>query len=308
MRIRRWAPPLAALALVGAIPGAADSAAPAIPAPALVPAILPAQLQALEQRMEGLQVNGERYSLTVESVPVTVTKQSGKHITQTKPLVRTDFGEASLVPGEGEIFSSDNRRRPAEISVGSTLYVYTPGIARTDGGRPWVRFDGGALGDRTLFPFHGQPAEVNAGGVGSYAGLINLIATAVGPVAVVGPVAIDGQQTIEFTAAVEPVRLVRGLSLKQLASVRKSVPPETLDVFLTESGLPLRVAVSLTLGTVSLLETTDVLALNVPLHVKLPAARRTIGQRQLSRLESESQHSNGSSGASISGGFTIETQ
>jgi hypothetical protein len=295
-------------AVFGGVTGAADSATPAIPAPPLPAAILPPQLQALEQKMEGLQINSERYSETIRGTALTQsvelktsTKQirkheHGKRISHRKLVAVTiaEFGEVSLSPDQGEVLAGATASRPIEITIGSTIYFYLPTIARRDGGRPWVRFStAGAASTGASFPYHGQSAEVNAGGKGTYAGLINLLATAGGAVRMIGPVMVNGQQTTEFTAPVEPFTLVRGLSPRQLASLKKHVPAEALDVFLAESGLPVRVIRSIGMGAHAISETTDILSVNIPVHVKRPAARRTISEARLNQLEN-AKHSSSS--------------
>jgi hypothetical protein len=305
---------LAALALIG---GRLLSSVGTSPGAPISASILPSQLQALEQKMEALQINSERYSQTIRGTAVTESVElktsteqirkhkHGKRIRRRKlaPVNIAEFGEASLSPDEGALFASPNASRPLEITIGPTIYFYMPTIAPRDGGRPWVRLNFGALSTGISFPYHGQSTEVNAGGKGTYAGLINLLATAIGAVRMTGPVMVDGQQTTEFTVPVEPLTLIRGLSPKELASLRKHMPAETLDVFLAESGLPVRVIRSIDSGSNAISQTTDILALNIPIHVTRPAARRTISAARLNKLENA--HHSGSSENPASGSIEI---
>jgi hypothetical protein len=280
---------LAASAVVGSvvIPGASAQAPTAV---------LPAQLVALEQKMEQLQINSERFSL-ISRGRVTVTNESNGKPDGPPKYVSLDqaaLGEASLQPSEGEILFG-KPSRPRVILIGSTLYVHEPSIAKRDGHRPWVRLNishGATSGPVPVFPYHRESGEETGPGSGSYAALINLLGTAVGPVSVGGTVSIQGQASTEFTAMVEPLELDSKIPPRELALLRRHVPPRKLEVFITESGLPLRVVSSLVARDITSVQTTEILAVNVPVSVQLPPARETIGQAQLSRLESR-RHSNG---------------
>ncbi|MGA2165273.1 MAG: hypothetical protein ABSH36_12490 [Solirubrobacteraceae bacterium] len=262
------------------------------------PASLPPALQALEQKMEQLQINSERYSRAIHSSETITTERRGRHGKRIKrrkhvPVSVTEFGEASISPNEGQVFAG-HTRRPSLLAIGSSLYSYSAKVARMDGGRPWIRFDSpGAVSIAAVFPYHGESKEVSLGGSGSYAGLINLLATAVGQVDAVGPVTVDGQQTTEFTATVEPLGLIKGLSKKNLALIREHFPPEQLEVFITEAGVPLRVSSSMRLGSSTFSETTDILAVNVPVKVTRPPARRTISLAKYIELISRKHNGGG---------------
>ena len=289
----------------GAHAQAATSASP--PASASTsPTSLPPALQALEQKMEQLQINSERYSRTIRSTGTITTERRsrhGKRVSRRKhvSLSVTERGEASLSPDEGQVFIAGHTRRPSLLAIGSSLYSYSAKVARTDGGRPWIRLDSsGAVSVATVFPYHGEAREVSFGGSGSYAGLINLLATAVGQVEVVGPATIEGQQTTEFTATVEPLSLIKGLSKKTLALIRGHFPSEQLAVFITEAGVPLRVSSSMRLDSSAISETTDILAVNIPVKVTRPPARRTISFAKYIKLISR-KHKRG-------GGVVIETR
>jgi hypothetical protein len=269
------------LAAVAAPAPAADAAAPAPAVPSPTVTSIPAPVQPLVAKIEQLPVNSERYSETTHADGTLTVKVHGKRRKETKHLTKVLFGEASLAPLVGKTFRKGQSGPLSTIVIGSTLYSYSPSIARKDGGRPWVRLTG--LGSGGLFPFHGGLAprvEVSAGGTGSYAELIDLLATADGNVKVVGPATVDGQPTTELTAAVNPLALLKGGSPKEIQSVT-----EALTVFVAESGLPVRVIRSTHLGPIALTETTDVLALNVPVAVKAPPKDKTIGEAKLMKLE-----------------------
>ncbi len=266
------------------------------------PVSAPPALGALEQKMEQLRVNSERYSQTIRGGAI-VGVDLGKHRKRVGPGRRSldvsELGEVSVSPAEGEVFAGADRSRPSLIVIGSTLYDHSPKVARLDGQRPWVRSSGSGLAsDDTLFPDHGRTDEVNLGGAGAYAGLINLLATAVSPVATAGQALVGGQQTSEFTAVVEPLSLIEGLSPKMLRTLRRQRVSEKLEVFITESGLPLRVISSMSTSSSVVSETTDILAVNVPVNVARPPARRSIGYAKLIELLRRKH---------ALGGFAIET-
>jgi hypothetical protein len=258
----------------------------------------------LEQKMRELQVNSERFSVITQGSVTVTNEANGKLVGPSRhvSLDRSTQGEASLQPEEGEILSG-NPSRPRGISIGSSTYIYEPDIAKYDGHRPWIRLDvshGVTAGEAPIFPYHGESGEVKAAGTGSYAGLINLLGTVVGPVTVSGPVTVQGQTATEFTAMVEPLVLNGEIPPKELVLLRKHVPPTKLEVFITESGLPVRVVGSLATSDLVSEQTTEILAVNIPVDIKRPPVRKTIGQAQLDRLE-RSRHGKGGS----RGGATI---
>jgi hypothetical protein len=273
------------LRLLAAVGAFVLMASPGVASEARSSANLPPALQALEAKMAQLQVSSERYlTLTRGRIVTSITLHvsGGKahsHVHRTQVDTR-QLGEVSLAPAEGELFGGAHLTEPQVIAVGSTLYVREAELASRDCGRPWTRSPSG-VGAAGLFPFHGAASELSLGGSGSYAGLINLLATATGSVDTDGPVTVEGQPTTEFTAQVEPLLLVGGLTPKQEAAVRKHRLPVTLSVFIAESGLPLRVVSEFGAGASQIVETTEILAVNVPVAVKAPPSRRTIGEKQL---------------------------
>ena len=98
-----------------------------------------------------------------------------------------------------------------------------------------------------------------------------------------------------WPAAMSRGKMSSEIPPKELALLRKHVPPTKLEVFITESGLPVRVVGSLTTSDLTSAQTTEILAVNVPVDIKRPPARKTIGQAQLNRLE-RSRHSKGGFG------------
>jgi hypothetical protein len=279
---------LAGLSAVFVAP--AESAKSSPPAPVPTVASIPAAVQPFVAKIEQVPVTSERYSETTQAGGTITTKsRNGRRHIVTTHISKLSFGEASLASRRGKVFRHGSSGPLKTIAIGSTLYTYTPSLARKDGGRPWVRLDGSGVA--SLFPFHGHGLprlEVHAGGTGAYAELIDLLATADGNVAVVGPATVDGRPTTELTAAVKPLALIKGASLKDTEEL-----PVVLKVFVDESGLPVRVTRSEQLGTIALTDTVDVLAVNIPVVVKPPPARKTIGLKKFVKLLGSKHSSSG---------------
>lgn len=269
-----------------------SAAAPALSSPPQVSATLPPALVALEEKMGQLQVNSERYTETVTAVSaVSLAVAHGRSRARTKLSTSKLSGEVSLSPAQGEVVGS--RGEPEQIAIGSTLYLHSPAIARRDGGRPWIRVEHGNAD--VLFPFHGGSSllEEKGGGTGSYAELIDLIATAVGTVEEIGPATVGGQRTTEFSASIQPLALVKGVSRRQLSKLRAAIHIR-MDVFITEAGLPVRVAESVSEGHgrdyIHSSSTIEITGTEVAVSVEPPPANETIGEAELEKLNATKRH------------------
>ncbi|HXW58639.1 MAG TPA: hypothetical protein VEJ23_04080 [Solirubrobacteraceae bacterium] len=256
-----------AAGVVWAYVATADAASPA-------PAAIPATLQTLEAKMRQLQVNSERFSQVSRGYIRVANESNGKVVGRVKRIsVNAQLiGEASLSPSRSETFLGA-RRMPEQIVIGSTVYTREGG-----GRRPWVRRHEPKFAQSlTSFPFHGDPEELDLGGTGSYAGLLNLLAIAVGQVRAGAAAVIDGQSTETFSASVEPTRLIKGLTKEDEGNLKRHPLIERLEVFLTEAGLPIRVVQTLDSLDIHETVTTQILDVNVPVNVKAPPARETTG-------------------------------
>jgi hypothetical protein len=237
-----------------------------------------------------LQIDSERFTeTTVGTITVAVASRDRvgrKHEhSERRSIDTTESGEVSLSRNRAELWRDG---APYEIAIGSTLYAYSRKLAHEDGGRPWTRVDAhGLITAAGMLPFHGIPAIEKAFakidvGSGPYTALINLIATATGPVSVTGPVTVDGAQTTEIVAAVNPVEEFAGGE----ASLGNGIfPTERLEAFLSEVALPVRVILTTHTSSEDVSATTNVLATNVAVDVRPPPARLTIGERQFDELE-----------------------
>jgi hypothetical protein len=264
--------PLLTAALFGAI------AVPAVAKTSVTPTVasIPAAVQPLIAKIEALPVTSERYTVrTHASGTQTIKLPDGRRRRVSRSSSTSVTGEASLAPLAAKLYKKGSSGQLSSVAIGSKVYVYSP--SRKHKGRPWLLLAG--VSAATLFPFHGQdnPAiETNAGGTGTYAELVDLLATANGAVTVAGSAVVDGQQTTELKATVRPFALIQGASSKESGELT-----EQLEAFVTETGLPVRVVRSERIDGISLSETTDVLAVNVPVTVKPPPADKTIGEARL---------------------------
>jgi hypothetical protein len=245
-------------------------------AAALAPnALVPPQLQTLEQKMAQIQINSERFSEVSRGVISSTNEVNGKPVGRTRyySADSSELGEASVSPAEGETFTA-KAHTPELIVIGSKEYRRQRGKRRR-----WIRSRSyGESPAAEILPFHGGgELEVDAGGTGSFAGLLNLLTSAVGPVSSGGPVTVRGQATTEFTASVEPRLLIKGVTVEDVTGFEADEPIETLHMYLTESGLPIRVVSAIRSQDLNVTTTEEVLGLDVPVVVKAPPARDTMG-------------------------------
>jgi hypothetical protein len=224
--------------------------------------------------MGQLHVNSERFSQVSHGYLTVANEVNGRVVGRVKRISLNVqlVGEASITPQQSETFIGP-RHTPRQIVIGSTVYSREGGKRR-----PWVRRHDPELA-RTVdgYPFHGDAQERQLGGAGSYADLLNLLATAVGQIGTGVPTVIKGQQTEVFSATVEPVRLVGGLTEEDESNLRRHPVLEQLEVFLTEAGLPLKVVQSIDSADIHETTTTEILAVNTPIDIKAPPARETTG-------------------------------
>jgi hypothetical protein len=291
MNATRLAPLLGAPLMSAVLLGAAvapASGAPATPPATPTPTVasIPAAVQPLVAKIAQQKVNSERYSTTDQTVGTVSVKRGGKSRKLVKHETKVSVGEASLAPLLGKVFVKGSSGALSHIGIGTTSYIYGPyayepthdGKQKRDA-RPWMLLENVNAG--TLFPYHGQgnpSVEVNAGGTGTYAELIDLLATANGAVRIVGPATVDGQQTTELSATVEPLALVAGPSSPGVSDTTQ------LEVLVTEAGLPLRVVRSEQFGGISVTQTTDVLATEVAVSVKAPPKSKILSRAGLEKL------------------------
>jgi hypothetical protein len=261
---------------------------------------IPPDLAALEQQTAALQVNSERFAFQEE---LTLGSGLGEGIPLS--LLVAGDGEASDSPPQAAVNAGlpGLGAEPVRV-IGQTTYRYMRAAAQIDGGRPWVESSRSASEANGLDP-GGILENDQSGKQGSFSKLIEELNGALA-IEESGPVTVDDQRAIEFDATLDPTPFLAKLeskskqrkhplsSLLQLPSVggRESKPappppPPTLklELFLAPNGLPVRARTTLTAeGTVVAIR-VDTLAINVPVHVTAPPARRTIAEAKLKRLE-----------------------
>jgi len=267
----------------------AAGAAGSVPAPVTQP---PA-LVALEQKMEQMALTGEAYTQSINTAVTVALRSHG--MSGSTPLTRTTYqtevqsGLASLAPAEASVKDLSAKGQES-LQVGSEVYLRLPQIAKRDHGRPWVRFAPPDSSAFQLFPYHSARGELIHEGSGPWAGLINLIATATAPATILESTVLDGQATSQFTVPVEPSKLFDD-PLKQLALALGAKEPETLELWIAESGLPVRVALISEGRTSSFsqttTETTEITSVDPSFTVKAPPRSQTISSKRFEKLLGE---------------------
>jgi hypothetical protein len=178
--------------------------------------------------------------------------------------------------------------------VANTVYLYVPQIARLDRGRPWVKLGRGGLAE--LVSAHGHPPRPKPKVIKPmptepkiaqppFAVLAKLLAEA-REVQELGPATVDGQPVTRFLAILDPAQLK---SEPLATGARLSAPPKpptvTLEVALTESGLPIHILITAHDPGFTTTGSVDVPAVNFPLAIDAPPAGQTISIAQLRKLE-----------------------
>ncbi len=113
-----------------------------------------------------------------------------------------------------------------------------------------------------------------------------------------GVATINGQRTAEFTARVAPASLLAGVSEPELPALQSHnedtlilqqhlrTLPTQLHLFLSASGLPVRVITSARFARTYLTgEQVDVLSVNSPVSIAAPPADQVIGWAQAAEYE-----------------------
>ncbi len=267
---------LAALCALVALPASAATATPSPVGPpesaGSPPASLPPELLALEQKMQELHLSSAKVSFH-RTLRITPLLAHGAH-------VRTLAGASGVAEVDYARHVARLRERAGRAHVearliGNTLYARIPALTRRDGGRPWVR---------AVVPKH-LPEPLNLGpklldASPSFALLRNDLAGAVS-VSQDGAATVQGKQTIQFTAT------FKGPGRTAIGGPQPRRIPETgtLQLFVEPGGLPIETIGTVTDGLTIMSTTSTLDGVNMPVLVKAPPARLTIGQRALRRLE-----------------------
>ncbi len=249
------------LALAGA--AAAFGGAPSVAGAA---AVLPPELQTLEQKAQTLHIASERFTLTFA-----IKEPSGKQTTL------TSIGTGRISPPEAQLVETVGSKRLVVRALGNDLYESVPGLARLDGGRPWVHVRESALSEQTGVNFAAAPQNLTES--------FSLINSASEGVQEVGPATVDGQSTTEFTASVDLAQLLSRFGTKLVQKLQSvGVRNASLELYLAPSGLPVRASITIPVEGGSITTTSDILATEVPVSVKAPPARETISESEFEKL------------------------
>jgi len=266
---------------------------------AQLPVSLPPNLQALEQKMGELKITSLRFSAKTS---ITVPHGEGKILGLLKLLLGGGIsGEETTSPPAGNVVLSLFGHPLTFREVGSTTYFYLRALASKDHGRPWVKLGPGGLGElitvngkhvkapKIAEPKIGEPALAEP----PFEGLRKALAGA-REVRELGAGTIDGQPVTSFLATLEPEQLKRE-HLASAARLGLPAPPPstaTLEVSLTQDGLPVRTVITEhDQGTV-ISATVEIPAINFPLVIEPPPASQTITIRELRQLERQARKHN----------------
>jgi hypothetical protein len=311
------------LGLVGAAPTALASE---VVSPQARVAVPPA-LQALEQKMQQINFNTARFSTRFglgELGSPANGAELGSNVNVCKSLVTSSTGIERLSPpasvSVGE-FDGVVGSKSKELSIGNTIYVFTPSASRSDGGRPWVRSAvqrtpksaaGAAFGSALA------PAHLASGSDGSEGHFAKLIEETNGALSIqeVGPATVDGQEVTEFTASLSLTKLITRQELEEFtgsfsslnellapkpspkqreeakkhqeeATQKLSEAPMELELFIPPNGIPVRTTVVIGKRSEGIGAEQDILAVGVPVVVHAPPVDKTIGQAQLRKAEQQ---------------------
>lgn len=305
---------IASAALAAAVVApAGKSAAVATPATAT----LPPALVTLEQKMQQLQVSSDRFSMKVELGGSGLTGKGGlfgeltegsggkghREAAGGKALVRsarttpkmiplfTGVGEQSLPnePGATEVAVLKAKLFgvvPMEIRVvGGDGYVHEPGVARIDGGRPWLIMSLAEVSEQE--GSFAAPTGPGNGATGGLSGRLTKDLETAEEVTEVGTATVDGKQTTEFAAKLNLRKVFEGLVVHKPKAVRKAFAKGhgSIDVFFGPEGMPLRTRFVASFHGFSETVEVTILAVNVPVEVSAPPASETISEAQLKALE-----------------------
>jgi len=237
------------------------------PSMAQAQATLPPELQRLEAQAQQLHIESERFSMQFAIKPPT-----GKETV----INATGVGR-SFAPATSEINETVGSQRVVVRQIGHALYLRVPGIARRDGGRPWVRVSENEVSEQSGVDFAAAPHDLSAS--------FELVNSSAEEVQQVATTTVDGQSTTVFSAT---VNLEKFFSTFGVALVHKlqsvGVKNATLELFIAANGLPVRTSVIIGVEGGTIAVTTDVLQINTPVSVHAPAPRTTISEAQLHKL------------------------
>jgi hypothetical protein len=252
---------------------------------------VPPELTALEQKMAQIRFNSEHYRVTVEALTSPSALGGMASVSEVAPregaflgAIIAGQGVSSVAPPAGEFSIREGRKVLAQVRMtGGKLYKFDPSVYSYDGHRPWVAT---TLRGSSLFGSSGLADGALPGSAGNFLPLIALIEKAQ-KIEPLGPSIVDGVPVSGFGATLSVASLVTGpTASKQLAALNKvGITSALLEVFVSSGGLPIRVRTSFTGPSVQEAVVTDIVALEVPVAIQAPPARKTISKAALRRIQ-----------------------
>jgi hypothetical protein len=262
--------------------------------PLTLPPSAPPELLALLGRMEALNIETERFSLST-SVEFAPGARIPKKVRELVALFNVKFaGEARSSPEEGSFSLTFAGATLHVVIVPGHSYVYLGArLARRDGGRPWV--DTGRAGLPALFKTsHGRASPPLLKPAPSFKNLVDLLKSPIEATAL-GASSVGGQQVSGFREAVsrDVFKQAQVGSPGVFGARRASALPETVTVetFIAANGLPVRTRLLAREGPATESVEIDFPAINFPLVVARPPAVQVISLAALRRLEHRKRHS-----------------
>lgn len=246
--------------------------------------------------MGELKITSLRFSAKTS---ITVPHGEGKILGLLKLLLGGGIsGEETTSPPAGNVVLSLFGHPLTFREVGSTTYFYLRALASKDHGRPWVKLGPGGLAElitvngkhvkapKIAEPKIGEPALAEP----PFEGLRKALAGSK-EVRELGPRTLYGQPVTSFLAVLEPEQLKR----EHLASAARLGLPApqpstaTLEVSLTQDGLPVRTVITEHDQATVISATVEIPAINFPLVIEPPPACQTITMRELRKLERQAR-------------------
>jgi hypothetical protein len=264
------------------------------------PVPVPPALQALEQKMLLIHFNTARVSDVFALGDLGTPAEGADLAAQAnvcESLIVSIDANVRLSPS-GTVASSRFEGGPAirQISIGRTDYIYEPSVKRYDGGRPWVRSvkEAPSKSSKGLFGTmpavgedeHGTSTEV-------FRGIVDAVNQAQS-IREAGQTTVDGQQATEYVVTISMATLLaKHLSQKQIETAKKkseffkglSEATDTLELFLTPDGMPVRTVNVIGPRNEGIGVEQDILATNIPVSIHKPPSNLTVGQARLRKLE-----------------------
>jgi hypothetical protein len=264
------------------------------------PVSVPPPLQALEQKMLLIHFNTARVSGVFALGDLGTPAEGADLAAQAnvcESLIVSIDANVRLSPS-GTVASSRFEGGPAirQISIGRTDYIYEPSVKRYDGGRPWVRSVTEAPSKSSKGLFGAMPAvgeDESSASTDVFKRLVETINQAQS-IQEAGQTTVDGQQATEYVVTISMATLLaKQLSQKQIETAKKkselfkgiSEATDTLELFLTPDGMPVRTINVIGPRNEGIGVEQDILAINIPVSIHKPPSNLTVGQVRLRKLE-----------------------